>query len=132
MSLTPKPNRRVTALATLAFAGAMAAPSGSDAAADSAPRTSGPALRLSAPETTVERPAASAATRLDLPSGLDLDALAAMLGVHRGRLESAVRRLVPDASRSIGGLDPMTALAQQLGVPETDVYLAVARLAAQH
>lgn len=127
--MTPKPNRRVTALATLAFASAVTGGTASSAAATNAtPRGKAQNTRATArpPATT---PAGDA--RLQLPAELDVDGLATELGVHAGRLAAALRRITPDETRSIGGLDPLTALAGQLGLPPTDVYLAAARHAAR-
>lgn len=128
--MTPKPNRRVTALATLAFASTV---TGGGASAATAQSSATP--RGKAPQNTraTARPstAATSDARLTLPADLDVDALARELGVHPGRLAAALRRLTPDASRSVGGLDPLTALAHELGLPPTDVYLAAARLAAR-
>lgn len=127
--MTPKPNRRVTALATLAFASAVTGGSASTAAATNAtPRGKAQNTRATA------KPAAATTTagdaRLQLPAALDVDGLAAELGVHPGRLAAALRRIAPDETRSIGGLDPLTALARQLDLPPTEVYLAAARHAA--
>jgi hypothetical protein len=128
-----KPSRRVTALATLAFASAVTGPAaGASTAAAAKPRTAPPAPRsANRPAGSLEATRATTGeARLELPADLDLVALADALGVHPGRLRAALSRLTPDASRSVGGLDPLTALAQALRLPPTDVYLAVARLAA--
>ncbi|MBO9532031.1 MAG: hypothetical protein J7513_03545 [Solirubrobacteraceae bacterium] len=137
MSTTNKPSRRVTALATLAFASAVTGGGAHSAAAATAatPRSAPPTPRSSARPASgdeVTMAAKAGEARLDLPADLDLTELADALGVHPGRLEAAVRKLRPDETRSVGGLDPLTALAQELGLPPTDVYLAVARIVARN
>ncbi len=127
--MTPKPNRRVTALATLAFASAVTGGTASTAAAANTTQRGGKAQN----QRTAERPATTTNgdARLQLPADLDVPGLAAELGVHPGRLAAALRRLAPDETRSVGGLDPLTALANELGLPPTDVYLGAARHAAR-
>lgn len=129
--MTPKPNRRVTALATLAFASAVTGSAAGAAAAQANTNARGkaPQNTRATARPTVTTSATDA--RLTLPAELDIDALATELGVHPGRLAAAMRRLTPDASRSVGGLDPLTALARELDLPPTDVYLAAARYAAR-
>lgn len=128
--MTPKPNRRVTALATLAFASAVTGGGVSTAAAqtNATPRGKAQNQRATARPATTSN---AGDARLNLPAELDVTGLATELGVHPGRLAAAMRRLTPDASRSVGGLDPLTALARELGLPATDVYLAAARYAAR-
>lgn len=136
LSTTSKPSRRVTALATIAFAGAITSGGAHSAAAatTATPRSAPPTPRSTTRPSSGEH-ARSRATgreaRLDLPADLEIDELADALGVHPGRLAAAMRTLAPDASRSVGGLDPLTALANALSVPPTDVYLAVARIVAR-
>lgn len=137
MSITPTPSRRATALATLAFASVVAsapasASSAASASARPAPPTPRSAPRTSTSGTEVPRAVPSEAPRLQLPADLDLDGLAAELGVHPGRLEAALRQLATHGNEQAPeGVDPLTALADALGVPPTDVYLAAARHAAR-
>lgn len=128
--MTPKPNRRVTALATLAFASAV---TGGTASTTVAATNATPRGKAQNTRATTRPPATTTVgdARLQLPADLDVDGLAAELGVHPGRLTAALRRITPDETRSIGGLDPLTALAHALDLPPTDVYLAAARQAAR-
>lgn len=133
MSMTPKPSRRVAALATLAFASA-ASGGGASAAAATAAQRNAPAPQRGTAQRPAPRPehaATSRDARLQLPAELELQGFATELGIHPGRLAATLRRLTPDASGSIDGLDPLTALAHALNLPPTDVYLAAARFAAR-
>ncbi|MEH3053251.1 MAG: hypothetical protein PGN13_04475 [Patulibacter minatonensis] len=134
MSMSPKPTKRVTALATLAFASAVtggAAGNTTTANAAQSRTNQQPPRSTTRPAGEYEPRPASDNGRLTLPPELDVDAFAAELGVHPGRLAAALRKLAPDETRSVGGLDPLTALARELELPATDVYLAAARQAAR-
>lgn len=134
MSMTPKPSRRAAALATLAFAGAVGtgAAGGGAAAAAATPRSAPPVPRTAnrAQAGDDSQRATTDAPALQLPSTDDLAGLAAELGVHPGRLQAALRK-VAESGAGANGTDPLTALASELGLPATQVYLAAARQAAQ-
>jgi len=130
MSMTQRPSRRLTALATLAFAGTITGGAAGATPASAAAKRSTPPMHRAGARVANESSATGSA-RLELPAELDLDGLAAEIGVHPGRLAAALRTVAPDETRSTGGLDPLTALANALGLPATDVYLAVARHAAR-